>query len=213
LVASSKDSNQAQGSLATNKRGASREGLTDVVGCKRERVATNNRRGSERRRGVGLTNIPTFLAEASPITPAQAAESNISYPHHGVGSYCPHSSHIFAVEIAGQVVRAVEGYVGGVMEVRAYTPPYDEGCFPAGFLVLTLMREGRPPVRFGIEFGQRDEGGGYVREGFDVDAWSEEPCDPHAGGIYAVNFDEAWRIVCLVGSSLRPGRVTLNYGS
>jgi hypothetical protein len=67
LVASSRGSNHAQRGHATNKRGASREGLTDVVGGERKRVATNNRRGSERRRGVGLTNIPTFLAEASPI--------------------------------------------------------------------------------------------------------------------------------------------------
>lgn len=69
MVASTEGSNHAQGSHATNKRGASREGLTDVVGGEGERVATNNSSGRERRRGVGATNIPTFLAEASPITP------------------------------------------------------------------------------------------------------------------------------------------------
>jgi hypothetical protein len=139
-------------------------------------------------------------------------ENNVNYPHRGLGSYCPLSSHNFADSVAGQLVGVLEGYDGGAMNVGGYTPPYEDGCFPAGFLVITVSREGMPLVSFGIEFGRTDERGKVVREKFDAKAWVREPNNPHASGICVVNFDEAWRIVCIVGQYLETEKITLGYG-
>lgn len=137
---------------------------------------------------------------------------NVNYPYKGVGSYCPLSSHNFADAVTGRLAGVADKYEEGIMDVSGYTPPYDEGCFPGGFLLITLTKESLPPVRFGIEFGQTDEAGKLVRSKFDAEAWTKEPEDPHAAGIQAANFDEAWRIVCMLGNYLRPQRVTLSYG-
>jgi hypothetical protein len=139
-------------------------------------------------------------------------ENNVSYPYYGVGSYCPQSSDKFANAVAGQILRLVSEYKGGVMDVGGYTPPYNEGDFPDGFLVITLMLEGAPEVKIGIVFGQCDVDSKPAREGFDAHAWLKAPLDPHSGGIYAINFDEAWRIVCIVGMCLSLQKVTLSYG-
>ena len=51
-----------------------------------------------------------------------------------------------------------------------------------------------------------------LRAGFDATASLRDPHNPHASGIYAVNFDEAWRIVCLVAHYLEAHSLTLSYG-
>lgn len=139
-------------------------------------------------------------------------ENNVNYPHRGVGSYGPLSSHNFANSVAGQLVDLLEEYEGGAMDVGGYTHPSSEGCFPAGFLVVSVSRDDMPLVSFGIEFGQTDESGKLVREKFDAEAWLRESNNAHAGGICAVNFDEAWRIVCIVGQYLETEKITLSYG-
>lgn len=215
MVGSRDGSNYAQRSHITNKRGASREGLTDVVGCKRERVATNNRRGSERRRGVGLTNIPTFLAEASPITPASATNTSIHYS--SAGSYCPISDHEFAESVGADVCNAVKDYFGCSITLECYTPPYEPPLSPesarsGGFLVIHFQAEGLGDVCVGLEFGGCDEGGQIFRSGFDREEWQIDPTNPLYAGVYAANFDETWRIVCQVGLMIRPRRIALSYG-
>jgi hypothetical protein len=137
-------------------------------------------------------------------------ENTVTY--HGVGSYCPTSSHDFAEEVAEQITTAVGEYKGGCLEVRGYTPPYDEGGFPAGFLLLILRQEGLPYVCIGIGFGQHDVEGQLARQGLDASGWSEDRTDPHGSSIYAINFDEAWRIVCLAGSRLELQQISLSYG-
>jgi hypothetical protein len=131
--------------------------------------------------------------------------------YRGVSSYCPISSHNFANAVAEQVVTVIEEYKGGCLNVRGYTPPYDEGCFPAGFLMLILKQEDLPAICIGIEFGQRDEDGNLARQSFDVNGWLEDRSDPHTSGIYAINFDEAWRIVCILGSRLELQKISLSY--
>jgi hypothetical protein len=137
-------------------------------------------------------------------------ENPVSYQ--GIGSYCPVSSHDFAEAVAEQILTALEGYKGGCLEVRGYTPPYDEGCFPAGFLMLILRQEKMPAVCIGVEFGQRDVDDNLARQEFDADAWSRDRSDPHASGVHVINFDEAWRVVCIVGSRLELRKVSLSYG-
>jgi hypothetical protein len=132
--------------------------------------------------------------------------------YQAIGSYCPVSSPLFAEAVLSRVIEHLEAYKGGNFDVGGYTPPYDEDSYPAGFLALTLTKGDLPLVRIGIEFGRLDVDGELVREAFDPERWLEEPFNPHEAGIYAANFDEAWRVVCLLGSHLIPTAITLSYG-
>jgi hypothetical protein len=42
--------------------------------------------------------------------------------------------------------------------------------------------------------------------------WRTDPSNPLYSGVYAANFDEAWRIVCLLGLMLYVTGVQLGYG-
>lgn len=128
------------------------------------------------------------------------------------GSYCQLSDHDFAELVAASIAEALSAYRGATLDVGGYTPPYNEGYFPAGFIALSFLAEGLDEHVVGIEFGQRDESGDLLREGFNPAASLRDQHNPHSAGIYAVNFDEAWRIVCLVARRLRVSRVTLSYG-
>lgn len=128
------------------------------------------------------------------------------------GSHCPFSSVEFAQKTAGEVVSALGIYQASRMNINVYTPPYEETDFPDGFLRLLFFNDNLPWAQIGVEFGQTDETDTVVRFGFDRVAWEKDPDDPHSGGINAVNFDEAWRIVCLIGKSLQITEVSISYG-
>lgn len=128
------------------------------------------------------------------------------------GSHCPLSSHAFAGSVAAGISAAVEAYKGATLDVGAYTPPYDAGFTPGGFLTLTFLSGDLPEACVGIEFGQKDEAGQPLREDFNLEGWHADQRNPHAAGIYAINFDEAWRIVCIVATYIEAQRVTLSYG-
>lgn len=133
------------------------------------------------------------------------------------GSYCPLSEHSFAASVAADIYDAAKEYLGCTLEVECYTPPYDpplktESARSGGFLVLNLHAETLPYACIGIEFGRLDEEGKPLRETIDVKEWREDPANPLYAGVYAANFDEAWRIVCLFGLMLDVSRVRLSYG-
>lgn len=132
------------------------------------------------------------------------------YDRHG--SYCPLSDHDFAESVAIDIAETLVAYSGGVFDIGGYTPPYREGHYPAGFIAITFLADGLPEHVVGIEFGRRDERGRLLRLGFNVTASLRDPHNPHSAGIYAVNFDEAWRIVCLTARHLEVSRVMLSYG-
>lgn len=130
------------------------------------------------------------------------------------GTYCPQSDHTFAEHNARAIAAAIARCRPTTLCVGGYTPPYEAGEFPQGFLTLDFWRnyDSKEWCSLGIEFGQTDAQGQPVRYPFDPIAWAESPNDPTAGMITALNFDEAWRIVCLVGKYTRVQTISLAYG-
>jgi hypothetical protein len=139
----------------------------------------------------------------------------IRYNQHG--SYCPLSDHNFAESVAADICDAVKHYAGCTLELECYTPPYDpplskESARCGGFLIVHLISESQPPGCIGIEFGRLDENDELVRDTIDVIEWRSDPQNPLYAGVYAGNFDEAWRIACLLGLMLHAVRVKISYG-
>ena len=128
------------------------------------------------------------------------------------GSYCLLSDHNFAESVAAGIAEALNAYMGGTLNVGGFTPPYNEGHYPAGFISIAFLVAGLPEHVVGIEFGQKDEEGRPLRAGFKAVASLRDPHNPHASGVYAINFDEAWRIVCLVARYVKAHNITLSYG-
>jgi hypothetical protein len=133
------------------------------------------------------------------------------------GSYCPLSKHNFAESVAADICQVVCDYAGSIIEVECYTPPYDpplsiESARCGGFLILHLRSETLPHACVGIEFGRLDKQDQPLRATIDADEWLTDPSNPLYAGVYAANFDEAWRIVCLLGLMLHATGVWLSYG-
>lgn len=133
------------------------------------------------------------------------------------GSHCPLSEHRWASSVAADICEAVKDYSGCTLEVECYTPPYDPPLSPesarsGGFLVLNLHSETLPYACVGIEFGRLDKEDQPLRASIDADEWRTDPANPLYAGVYAINFDEAWRIVCLLGLMLDVSSVRLAYG-
>lgn len=133
------------------------------------------------------------------------------------GSSCPLSDHNFAESVAADICDAAKDYSGCVLEVECYTPPYDpplplEVARCGGFLVIHLRSETLPHACVGVEFGRLDKDNNPLRATIDVAEWRVDPANPLYAGVYAANFDEAWRIVCLLGLMLHTAGVRLSYG-
>lgn len=133
------------------------------------------------------------------------------------GSLCPLSDHAFAESAAADIYEAAKDYYGCVLEVECYTPPYDpalsrESARCGGFLVLHLHSPPLPHVCLGVEFGRLGAEGQPLRETIDAARWRSDTANPLSAGVYAANFDEAWRIVCLLGLMLGVAGVRLSYG-
>jgi hypothetical protein len=133
------------------------------------------------------------------------------------GSYCPLSDHNFAESVAADIYDAAKDYHGCALEVECYTPPYDPPLSPeaarcGGFLVLHLRADSLPHACVGIEFGRLDKEGQPLRATIDVAEWRVDPENPLYAGVYAANFDEAWRIVCLFGLMMGVVSMRLSYG-
>lgn len=136
---------------------------------------------------------------------------NVTYLREG--THCPFSSMEFARQTTIGITEALGNYRDSHMNINVYTPPYAEGEYPDGFLRLLFYKETEEvPAQVGIEFGQTDDDNNVIRFGFDRHEWEKFPDDPHSGGINAVNFDEAWRIVCLLGKELKVRSISLSYG-
>lgn len=133
------------------------------------------------------------------------------------GSSCPLSDHDFASSVAADIYHAAKDYRGCDLEVECYTPPYDPPLSPdsarsGGFLVLNLRSPAMPHACVGIEFGRLGDDDRPLRSTMDAAEWQTDPANPLYAGVYAANFDEAWRIVCLSGQALRVASVRLCYG-
>lgn len=133
------------------------------------------------------------------------------------GTSCPLSDHGFAESAAADICDATKDYSGCTLEVECYTPPYDPPLSPdsarcGGFLVISLLSETLPYACVGIEFGRLDKEDKPLRASMDADEWHTDPANPLYAGVYAANFDEAWRIVCLLGLMLHATEVRLAYG-
>jgi hypothetical protein len=162
--------------------------------------------------GTGGSPQPRTDGASRPPTPVE-----VTVHYNRRGSYCPLSDHHFAESTAADVAEATAHYRGCVLVIGCYTPPYNpplatEAACGGGFLTLDLLAADRPPACVGIEFGRADTQGAVVRAGFDRAEWQTDPSNPLYAGIYAANFDEAWRIVCLLARLLKPREVTLRYG-
>ncbi len=134
------------------------------------------------------------------------------------GSYCPLSSHDFAECVAADVCEAANAAAGGTLEIEVYTPPYQkeklENFYRSGgtlILHFTSSDTDGQELAVGVEFGRADNDGNTIRRKFKINDWkkSEYPFD---SGIYLANFDEAFRMITIVGARLRLRAVKLNYG-
>lgn len=133
------------------------------------------------------------------------------------GSYCPLSDHHFAESVAADIIESIEAYHGCMVIIGCYTPPYDpplevNKARSGGFLTLDFIADSQEPACISIEFGRADSDGAVVRAAFDADLWKTDPSNPLYSGIYAANFDEAWRIVCLTVRLIEAKEVSLRYG-
>jgi hypothetical protein len=132
-------------------------------------------------------------------------------------SACPLSDHHFAESVAADMIEAVELYRRCTLVIGCYTPPYDpplsaEAALRGGFITLDLLGSDQEPVCIGIEFGRFNKSGEMSQEGFDANSWKTNPQNPLSGGIYAINFDEAWRIVCIFTRIVEAREIILRYG-
>ena len=128
------------------------------------------------------------------------------------GTYCPKSKHLFANEVATSLAKTLENYDGGNLSINGYTPPYKEDEFPNGYMELILSTEGQNEACIGIEFGHLSVNDIPLRSSFNKQMWKDSDQDPICSGIVAVNFDEAWRIICIVSKQLNIKNTFLSYG-
>lgn len=137
----------------------------------------------------------------------------MSAPTYRRGTYCPQVDQAFADGVARVIADAVTHWQPEKLVLRGYTPPYEPGEFPEGYIELSFVRNDQTTDRsIGIEFGQTDTLGRDFREPFDVASWLTDPADPMSAPITAINFDEAWRIICRVAERLSLSTVSVVYG-
>jgi hypothetical protein len=99
------------------------------------------------------------------------------------------------------------------MRIDAATPPYDDQVIvPAGHIELTMFSADGDEYAIGIVFGAEDEEGRVLRQPFDPEEWSSNPNCPWSSGLFAFNFDEAWRIVVLLAESMKISSLEICYG-
>lgn len=144
------------------------------------------------------------------------AQPVVVYAENSRASDCPISKHRFAEGVVNKIIEAVPGYRWGTLNVTGYTPPYEGTDFPGGFLEINLLLRhdsDASEASLGVIFGEEDDRGHLVRHDFEATRWLRDRHNPLASGIIAANFDEAWRIVCLLGKRLNVVQVTIGYGS
>lgn len=139
------------------------------------------------------------------------------FQYNSRGSYCPLSDHNFAASTAADICDAVKNYYACALEIECYTPPYDpplsqDSARAGGFIVIHFHSDSLPHACVGIEFGRLDKEDKPLRATMDAEEWRVDPSNPLYAGVYAANFDEAWRIVCLLGLMLDASGVRLSYG-
>lgn len=127
----------------------------------------------------------------------------------------PDPAYDFVHQTTGELLEVLGDYQGSSMNINAYTPNYVLGKPSGGFIRVLFEKENVEPQRkrIGFAFGETDGDGDTYRLGFDREAWHQYPDDWRSAGITAQTFDEAWRIICLLGSKLNVERISISYGS
>lgn len=125
----------------------------------------------------------------------------------------PTEAYEFARKTAGEVIQALDQYHNSQMTVNTYAPIRISGDDRSGFIRLLFQKEDMPVVQMRLGFGETDGDGEIIRFGFNQKAWEEHTGNPYSSGINALNFDEAWQIVCLIGSELTVHNVSISYGN
>lgn len=142
-----------------------------------------------------------------------------SFYYREQGSNCPLSSHEFAENLAADICSETGACLGGSLEIEIYTPPYEislsnERAVSGGTLVLRITSADKKKVfLLGIEFGRFSKKKKPIRSGFDVQVWKNNPDDPFSTDIYYANFDETFRVICLLGLMLQLESVRISYGA
>lgn len=130
------------------------------------------------------------------------------------------SCHGFADEVSQAIKHTLRDESYPVLTVRVFTPPWSTGSEAQGYLEIVLskgpgMDAGGFPtlVTIGITFGATELIDGILplRQGFNTSAWKSDNYNSFSSGIVAVNFDEAWRIVCLTAFKMNIQTVRLGY--
>ena len=140
------------------------------------------------------------------------------FSYRSAGSYCSLSSHQFAEELAADIYVSVgDEYVGGTLEIEIYTPPYEipltSGKAGGGTLVLHISSTEKKACPIGMEFGRFDENRSVIRSKFDVENWKADPDNPFSADVYCANFDETFRVICLLGLMLQIEEIRICYGA
>lgn len=133
-------------------------------------------------------------------------------PYHQ-GTYCPQVDHAFADEEARAIAHAINPLRPGTLTIHGYTPPYEVGEFPQGYLELNFSCSKDDVYKsIGIIFGQTDEHGQAYREPFQAESWATDPENPFSAPLTVINFDEAWRIITKVVELTGLRRISVAYG-
>lgn len=118
----------------------------------------------------------------------------------------------FVRRTTDEIVVALEQFRGSYMSINVRSLRCLSGKPEGGFLRLVFQNGDAKPVRVGIAFGETDGKNKVERFGFNCQAWELYSHEPYSSGVNAADFDEAWRIICRVGTELDVAQVSISYG-
>lgn len=131
----------------------------------------------------------------------------------GEATECPYSSNDFAKNVVATIISALPALNHWCLHISASTPRYERNKhLPSGHIELTLIDQKETGYSIGLVFGATDDAGQVIRQPFDAKNWVNNPGNPWSGGIAAINFDEAWRVVVLLAEKLQVKRIEISYG-
>lgn len=122
------------------------------------------------------------------------------------------TDHEFVRSVASEVLNHLGNFSDSELMVNGYTPLRATSRHE-GFVALNMKAPDGSRASIGINFGTVRSDGAPMRKGFDAASWAENPYSDGRSYIYVANFDEAWLLLCMIGSQINVYNVKLCYGS
>ena len=127
----------------------------------------------------------------------------------GGSTACATTNLAFAVFIADKILELASEFVGGRVAVSAYTPSGHEADGFGAFVVQLHKDRLRRSISVMFPTGRPDPA---YRQALEIEAGSVEHSCVAWDGIRAACWDEAWLVVCEIGSVMDAKQLILEYG-